>query len=254
MKLKLTNIPVYYINLDEETEKRERTESLLKSLGFESITRIPAIRHESGRIVGCARSHCLTLSQVLAQTNKQAIILEDDCELNKNFTTIIDVPDDADAVYLGISHWGRYLNHSGPYVHTQKANDECVRVFNMLATHAILYLSEDYTKMCSRIAHHYGYEIENHLDIGFAENQKYFNVYALNEPLFRQYEWSAVTTGKLSENSIDVGESISFYQKVIGDDANFYKLNDEIKSPLRQLISRRDVNGIPGYFVPTRVI
>lgn len=250
MKLDIRNISVYYINLDEEVEKRQRTEQLLAEMGFTNVTRVRAIKHPSGRIVGCARSHHKILSSLDVE---QAIILEDDCALNKEFNGFIDVPDNAECVYLGISHWGRYLNHSGPFVHTSKTDTECVRVYNMLATHAILYRSNDYIKMCSRIAEHYGYQIENHLDIGFAENHKYFNVYALDEPLFRQYEWSAVTTGKLSENSIDLENSKGFYNLVISDDQNFYKLNQEFKSPIRPLISKRDVNGIPGYFVPTRL-
>jgi hypothetical protein len=250
MKRDLRKIPVYYINLDEEVEKKERTEKLLGEMGFKDVTRVSAIRHEAGRIVGCARSH----HKILSSLSGPAVILEDDCALNKDFNGVIGYPIDADAVYLGISHWGRYLNHSGPYVHTSKTDTECVRVYNMLATHAILYLSEEYREMCSRIAYHYGYEVNNHLDIGFAENQKYFNVYALDEPLFRQYEWSAVTTGKLSENSIDAADAEDFYRQVLNDDVNFYKLNEEFKSPLRPLISRRDVNGIPGYFVPTRII
>jgi hypothetical protein len=124
----------------------------------------------------------------------------------------------------------------------------------MLATHAILYLNQDYINMCSRIARHYGYVSQNHIDIGFAENQKYFNIYALDVPLFKQGEWSAITTDKLSDHSIDVTQAENFYQQVLSDDANFYRLNEEIKSPLRQLISRRDVTGFPGYFVPTRII
>lgn len=250
MKLDIRNIPVYYINLEEEVEKRERTETLLTEMGFKNIIRVQAIKHEAGRIIGCARSH----HQILSTLSGPAIILEDDCSLNKEFKGDIEIPDISDAVYLGISHWGRYLNHSGPYVHTSKTDTECVRVYNMLATHAILYLSDEYIQMCSRIAYHYGYEVHNHLDIGFAENQKYFNVYALDEPLFRQYEWSAVTTGRLSENSIDADVAESFYRQILIDDSNFYKLNEEFKSPFRPLISRRDVNGVPGYFVPTRIV
>jgi len=250
MKLNLRTIPVYYINLDEAVEKKLRTERLLSRMGFENVTRIPAIKNESGRIVGCARSH----HEILSNFQCPFIILEDDCDLNIDFDGFIEVPDNSDAVYLGISHWGRYLNHSGPYVHTKSTDTDCVRVYNMLATHAILYLTDEYARMCSRIAHHHGYEINNHVDIGFAENQKYFNVYALDNPLFRQYEWSAVTTGKLSENSIDVSNAENFYRQVLIDDSNFYKLNDEFKSPFRPLINKRDVNGIPGYFVPTKIV
>lgn len=251
MKVKLTDIPVYYVNLEGEDEKRKHTESMLKNLGFKYVQRFDAIRHEAGRIVGCARSHHGILNMSI---KPPFIILEDDCALNKDFIDEIEIPDDADALYLGISHWGRYLNHSGPYVHYKSVNGEVVRVYNMLATHAILYLSQEYVDICKRISYHYGYEVESHLDIGFAEIHKLYNVYSFDEPLFRQYEWSAVTTGKLSEVSICGKSSKDLFDKVLKSDENFYKLNSQFKSPIKPLIEMRDVNGIPGYYLPTRIM
>jgi GR25 family glycosyltransferase involved in LPS biosynthesis len=250
VKLNLIDIPVYYINLDEQEEKRKRTETMLKQIGFKFVERFSAIKHEAGRIIGCARSHY----EILNRAEVPFIILEDDCSLNKEVPQAIELPDNADALYLGISHWGRYLNHSGPYVHTTRINEDIVRVHNMLATHAILYLSQEYANMCKRISYHFGYEVENHLDIGFAEVHRFFNVYSFDEPLFRQYEWSAVTTGKLSSVSYNKSEADKLYQEVKTEDENYYKLNEEFKSPIKPLIMKRDVNGIPGYFVPTRII
>jgi len=250
MKLNLIDIPVYYINLDDQDEKRKRTETMLKRIGFKYVERFSAIKHDAGRIIGCARSH----HEILNKAQVPFIILEDDCTLNKEVPEFIKVPDNADSLYLGISHWGRYLNHSGPYVHYSKVNDNIVRVHNMLATHAILYLSQEYASMCKRISYHFGYEVENHLDIGFAEIHKFFNVYSFDEPLFRQYEWSAVTTGKLSSVSYNKSEADNLYQEVKKEDENYYKLNEEFKSPIKPLIMKKDVNGIPGYFVPTRII
>lgn len=250
MKIKLTDVPIYYINLDEDDDKRKRTESMLKCLGFKYVNRVPAIKHEKGRIVGCARSHY----EVLKQTTPPFIIIEDDCALNKNFVNEIEVSDESDALYLGISHWGRYLNHSGPYVHYEKINDDIVRVYNMLATHAILYLSKTYVDICKRISYHCGYEVEDHLDIGFAEIQKFYNVYSYDEPLFRQYDWSVVTSGKLSEVSINKEKSFNLFDTVLKSDENFYKLNSQFKSPIKCLLEIRDANGIPGYFLPTRIM
>ena len=42
--------------------------------------------------------------------------------------------------------------------------------------------SKEYVDICRRVAYHYGYEIENHLDIGFAEIHKLYNVYSYDEP------------------------------------------------------------------------
>lgn len=250
MKINLTNIPVYYVNMDGEDDKRKTTESMLKSMGFNYVNRFNAIRHESGRIIGCARSHY----QILNNNKPPFIILEDDCALNKKFKSNIEIPNNADALYLGISHWGRYLNHSGPYVHYTRINDEIVRVYNMLATHAILYLSDSYVDICKRVAYHFGHEVENHLDIGFAEIHRFYNVYSFDKPLFRQYEWNKVTSGKLSENSITKEFSDKLFSKILTEDDNYYKINSTFKSPIKPLIEMRDVNEIPGYFLPTKLI
>lgn len=250
MRLNLTNIPIYYINLDEDDEKRKRTETMLKCLGFKYVNRLSAIKHEQGRIIGCARSHY----EILKNAKPPFIIIEDDCSLNKNFVDEIDIPDNSDALYLGISHWGRYLNHSGPYVHYEKINEEIVKVYNMLATHAIMYITQDYVDICKRVSYYCGYTIENHLDIGFAEIHKLYNVYSFDEPLFRQYEWSAVTTGRLSSVSYNKKSADQLYDEVKKSDENYYKLNQEFKSPIKPLIEKRDVNGIPGYFIPTKLI
>ena len=237
MKLNLIDIPVYYINLDDQDEKRKRTEQMLKRIGFKFVERFSAIKHDAGRIIGCALSHY----EILNRAQVPFIILEDDCTLNKEVPEFIEVPDNADSLYLGISHWGRYLNHSGPYVHYSKVNDNIVRVHNMLATHAIVYISQEYANMCKRISYHFGYEVENHLDIGFAEIHKFFNVYSFDEPLFRQYEWSAVTTGKLSSVSYNKNEADKLYQEVKTEDENYYKLNEEFKSPIKPLIMKKEV-------------
>lgn len=250
MLINLLEVPVFYINLDDEDEKRKRTEFMLKSLGFKNVVRFSAIRHEKGRIIGCARSHY----EILKNQNPPFIILEDDCSLNVEFSEQIEIPDNADCLYLGISHWGRYLNHSGPYVHCEKVNNEIVRVYNMLATHAIMYLTDSYVDVCKRIAYYYGYEIENHIDIGFAEIQKLYNVYAFDKPIFRQYEWSAVTTGQLSYVSYDKKSADILFDQINLSDQNFYKINEEFKSPIKPLIEKRDINGIPGYFIPTRLM
>ncbi len=250
MIIDLLDVPVYYINLDSDEEKRKSTETLLKRMGFRNVIRVSAIFHPKGRIIGCARSHY----EVLKDAKPPFIIIEDDCALNKDFVNEIEIPDNADALYLGISHWGRYLNHSGPYVHYESVNNEIIRVYNMLATHAIMYLSQSYVDICKRISYHYGYEVEGHLDIGFAEIHRFYNVYSYDEPLFRQYDWSAVTSGKLSEVSIDKEKSKSLFNNILKSDENYYKLNSEFKSPIKPLIEMRDVNGIPGYYLPTRIM
>lgn len=190
MNLDLREIPAIYINLDKDVEKRERMESQLKELGFKTIIRLSAT-YDNDSKRGCAISHVYALEEV----DPPFIVFEDDC-ITLDFRPEIEIPDDADAVYLGISSWGRMNSHSGPFVQYEKIDNDILRVYNMLGTHAILYLNEDLVDLCKRIAYH-GYCISDHLDIGFAEIQRYYNVYAFDNPLFYQTS-SNGTDSKLS--------------------------------------------------------
>ena len=182
MNLDLREIPFYYINLDDAVGRRERTESQLTELGIKSITRIPAIRHTYGA-AGTPRSMLKALEK--AHNGQPFVLMEDDVAV-KRWEPIIEIPDDADAFYLGISGWGRMNSHSGPFVQWENVSDEILRVYNMLSGHAIMYISDRYIDIAKRIAYHAGYNIEDHVDIGFAEVQRWHNVYAFDDPYFYQ--------------------------------------------------------------------
>ena len=182
MNLDLREIPFYYINLDDAVERKERTESQLKELGIKSITRVPAIRHTYGA-AGTPRSMLKALE--LAHSGKPFVLMEDDVAV-KRWEPVIDIPDDSDAFYLGISGWGRMNSHSGPFVQWESVDDSILRIYNMLSGHAIMYISDRYIDLAKCIAYHAGYNIEDHVDIGFAEVQRWHNVYAFDDPYFYQ--------------------------------------------------------------------
>ena len=77
-------------------------------------------------------------------------------------------------------------SHSGPYVQYDKVEGDLYRIYNMLSGHSVLYLTEEYVKMCQRVTYHAGYVIEDYQDAGFAEIQRWFNVYAFDDPFFYQ--------------------------------------------------------------------
>ncbi len=182
MNLDLREIPFYYINLDDAVDRRNNTESQLKELGIKNIIRVPAIRHSYGA-AGTPRSMQKALE--LAQNGKPFVLMEDDVAV-KRFDPIIEIPDDADAFYLGISGWGRMNSHSGPFVQWERVSDDILRTYNMLSGHAIMYITDHYIDLVKKICYHAGYNIEDHVDIGFAEVQRWHNVYALDDPYFYQ--------------------------------------------------------------------
>ena len=179
MNLDLRKITALYINLLQDTGRNNDMKKLFKTCGFESHYRIDA-EYTPNSLAGCSLSHHNALNEV----EPPFILFEDDCVV-KNFKPIIEIPDDADAVYLGISSWGRMNSHSGPFVQYEDLGDGLLRIYNMLSAHAILYLNQEYISLCSRISEQ-ATSIADHQDIGFAEIQRYFNVYAFDDPMFYQ--------------------------------------------------------------------
>lgn len=169
------------MNLQQHVEKNQNMQNILEECEFKNIIRVEGVARPDNPVAGCSSAHYKGLCEI----DPPFILFEDDCVI-KNFCANIEVPDDADAVYLGISSWGRMNGHSGPYVQYEKIQDNLYRTYNMLGGHAVLYLSEDYVRICQRIAYHAGYVIEGYQDIGFAEIQRWFNVYAFDDPFFYQ--------------------------------------------------------------------
>jgi hypothetical protein len=189
MNLDLREIPAVYINLQQDVDRKNSIVNVLDKCGFNHIIRVDGEYTPDRPLAGCSYSHYKALNKV----DPPFIIFEDDCKV-KNFRKTIDIPDDSDAVYLGISSWGRMNSHSGPCVQYENLNDGLLKIYNMLSAHSVLYLDEEYISLCSKIAYQ-SFDTAQHQDIGFAEIQRYYNVYAFDDPLF--YQTSSNGTDKL---------------------------------------------------------
>lgn len=204
--INLTEIPAHYINLKKDVEKNKNVSNLLTNLEFITIKRHEGILHDKSN-VGCSRAHY----QALKKLNTPFILFEDDV-VELDFKKNIHIPIDADAIYLGNSSWGRFNSSSGPFLRYRKETNELYRIFNMLSGHAILYLSEEYKEVCKKISYYFGYVLEDHYqDIGFAEIQKYFNVYCFNSPMFFQTSNPEATNKKLMEYPIEKVDNGDFF-------------------------------------------
>ncbi len=200
MTLDLRKLPAYYINLEREIGKREKTERLLSSCGFEKVTRIEGVVPEILNWDKLQKAKSMAYLNALNSCREGGIpfvLFEDDWGI-KDFKPIINIPDDTDALYLGISGWGIQNSHSGPFVQYRKKEgyNDLYKIYNMCSSHAILYCSTEYVNLYTRICSHSA-EISIVQDIGFAEVQRWFNVYAFNNPMFFQYEIENLTFGNL---------------------------------------------------------
>ncbi len=80
--------------------RQEKLEKHLKNLNIEG-KKVDPIVHVNG-IIGCKESVKKTL-QLALQSNDPVLVLEDDCSPTDWYKSTVEVPDDADALYLGTS-------------------------------------------------------------------------------------------------------------------------------------------------------
>ncbi len=141
----LREIPFYVINCRSDTVKRDRMQQQLSDLGLR-FEMVDAMECEPAN-VGTAISHLRILNRKTIETPFG--VLEDDCVFSENFRYQFTVPTNIDAFYLGMSRfgievpgklsWGKWDD-----VKWSRYDHYNLRVFNMLARHAVLYLSDTF--------------------------------------------------------------------------------------------------------------
>lgn len=190
MKIDLRTFPTFYINMKNHEDRNKDMIQLGKDIGFKKYSRFDAYAMPTKPKAGCAKSHY----DILKDMKEPTIILEDDCVI-KNDKYIIDIPNNTDALYLGLSGWGFLNSESLLNNFNYERHDRFTDIYKidgMLATHSILYISPEYIDMAKKIAKWSG-DNNQHIDQGFALVQKYFNVYALKKPIFYQHSNAAAT-------------------------------------------------------------
>jgi hypothetical protein len=196
----------YVINMPHRTDRKEKFLSkwnqpdctlIWYSVDDSNLVMTPDLtKKEIGRL-SCYNSHKQVLRKALLNNHFPLLILEDDCEFTKDFHPMIEIPDNTDAVYLGVSS-------GNPHYITKEVNKYFMRIGKILATHAILYINNDYRKMIAEIAKLYAYRLKIPFDNGCALIQERFNVLTPNKPFFVQSDaresanhWEAITARPL---------------------------------------------------------
>lgn len=173
--------------------RREQFNSVMNRLGLNTEFVEPFISKDPVNFVriGCGKSHIKTLRRSLGHVGP-SLVLEDDINNTEWYKEKFEIPDGADAVYLGTC-----LNGLHPNWKKRDPNEACCdnpvvlsrtenyyQISGMLTTHAILYLSDKYKRYCIDL-------IEkdngaNHCDVLMASRMYKFRVYACKHPMFYQ--------------------------------------------------------------------
>lgn len=182
MIIDLKNVPIYWNTIEKNKDRHTKINSMFEKIGFKNTTQL------NGEItkpytIGIAKSHIKSLSFELP-----VLVLEDDCQLTENYKQVIEVPDDADAIYLGTSLYGMIRGNTvfnGTIC--SDFNEDYVRVYNMLGIHAVLYLTESYRHhVRDNCLHEFIKNPKGGSDDPIAMTMKNYKVYAVKKPMFYQ--------------------------------------------------------------------
>lgn len=188
MKVNLLDLPALYISLDSEEQLAVHLEKNLSDLGFKDYKRFVGIHDENSRI-GCALSHLAALGVY----EPPFIIFEADAR-PETFVSEVEVPDDADCLFLGYNHYTPE-NLGSPKPGTKKRGPECYskvegyedlyKAKGLMATHAMVYFTKEHIE---DIKNTIKYALTTGLahDMFTCQIQAAANVYAVGTPMFHQ--------------------------------------------------------------------
>jgi hypothetical protein len=182
--------------MENDIKKRHDFLRWNKLLKFKNVKRISGIVGDPYH-VGLSRASENAI-QVALNSGLPFIFFEDDAAPTKHYADEIEIPDDADAVYLGVSPWGfgrgddskKEAVLNGSVFKEVDGFPGVFKVHNTLTTHAILYINKGYALAAiesykKAIAlEHFG-DVQIYLDGLFDK----YNVYAVG-PLFYQNDLS----------------------------------------------------------------
>ena len=186
MKINLDNIYYYFLTCNNKI-RRDHITNEFKNYKLVEVNPIMDIgRNKSG---ASGFSKILDLACINQDNNKPFqpfAILEDDVKKNCDFPSDIEIPDDTDILYIGLSRCGMNNNEAGT-VCFKNINDNIIKIYNMLSLHGIIICSMRGLLSIQKCMLE-GYFKNIIWDIFTAQIQPYLNVYALKNPLVYQYE------------------------------------------------------------------
>ena len=183
----IRDIDIVFLHGPHRPERREHMQNMLKEAGLRGECHVGYC--DKGRHSGVLGLIELFKKRLDGEF-RPFICLEDDCNVTPWFRHVINVPADADGVYLGISKWSMHPQFNRACVLYQGASvDQCpdvVRLVNMLSNHAVLFLTRSWAEACLEAYHETATWASPDYDILQSRKMPYFKIYALKSPVFYQ--------------------------------------------------------------------
>tara|TARA_R110002110_G_scaffold295886_5_gene509955 strand:- start:378 stop:968 length:591 start_codon:yes stop_codon:yes gene_type:complete len=180
----LNTIKTYVISLPKDLDRLSVAKKNLLQINQPHEV-VDGVEHEQG-VVGCGLAHF----SLFNSAKPRCLILEDDIALTDNILQDIEIPEGADAIYLGISNHA-YVRRRNvgimDAVMCSRWDKNYKRVLNMCSTHAIIYLSDRYWQ-AARLTIAQCLQTGVAFDLGLASIHRHFNILTPNDPMFFQTE------------------------------------------------------------------
>ena len=171
--------------MSTQAEKHNRMLSMFNNLGMKNTEHFEGIKLDPNSHIkdGSGMATHTLLTKIIKENSFPCLILEDDAKETKCYIDRFDVPDECDALYLGVSKAGS----KGQSCQATIYNDNYFRVWNMLATHAVIYFNKNYAQ---KIVDNGKFLLENNIpyDIGIGDIHDEFTILTTEYPIFYQYD------------------------------------------------------------------
>lgn len=188
MHIFLDNMKYYFLTCNNEIRKQH----MLNEFKDYDITEVnPVIDPSKNKSGATGFSRILdlaTLNQDRSKPFQPFVIFEDDVKKYREFPKIMEIPDDTDILYVGLSSCGMNHDHWTSHVCFTNVtnNNEVIKIYNMLSLHGIIICSPRGLLAIQKCMLE-GYFKDIIWDIFTAQIQPFYNVYALKNPLVYQF-------------------------------------------------------------------
>ena len=214
MIIDFNDINYYFLTCNNQKRKSHMLE-LFKNYKLTEVnpvsTEIGISKEQSGS-TGFSKMLDLAVKNQNRNTPFQPfVLLEDDVNICKKFPDNLNIPDDTDILYIGISSSGMQssdISGSGRCIRYTSVNgySEIVKVYNMLSTHGFIVCSLTGLITLQKCLFEDFYRNRGY-DMSLAHIQPHINAYALRTPLVYQWKplggWEIETNIRLTNDSTE---------------------------------------------------
>jgi len=181
MLVDLKKIKYYFLTTGKDEERKNHMLDIFKDYDITEVNPILNVGKNQSGSVGMGRMIELGLkNQDKSKVFQPFIIMEDDVSFYRDFPDTLEIPDDSDLFYVGISCGGSFGNVDKTLIIADDVNDNSniVKIYNMLACHGIMICSPSgacfYQKAMME-----SYHTNIPWDLTLSHMHPFYNVYAL---------------------------------------------------------------------------